>query len=118
MVAGPNTFSALLHSLQMGFRTLAIQQRSGEVWQVLGAVKTEFGKFGEALDKVKNRLRLAEKDIGGLETRTRVMTRRLKDVEAIPSEASSRILDFLDADGEVDTNDGTDPEDAPRDTDE
>ena len=117
VVAGPNTFSALLNSLQMGFRTLAIQQRSGEVWQVLGAVKTEFGKFGEALDKVKNRLRLAEKDIGGLETRTRVMTRRLKDVEAIPSEASSRILDFLGADGEVDTNDGADPEDTPRDSD-
>ena len=111
VVAGPNTFSALLNSLQMGFRTLAIQQRSGEVWQVLGAVKTEFGKFGEALDKVKNRLRLAEKDIGAVETRTRVMTRRLKEVEAIPTDASTRILDFLDSDADGDA-DG-DADDAP-----
>ena len=109
VVAGPNTFSALLNSLQMGFRTLAIQQRSGEVWQVLGAVKTEFGKFGEALDKVKNRLRLAEKDIGGLETRTRVMTRRLKGVEAIPTETSARILDFLDTEGDLDNTSDAPP---------
>lgn len=102
VVAGPNTFSALLNSLQMGFRTLAIQQRSGEVWQILGAVKTEFGKFGDALEKVKNRLRMAEKDIGSMETRTRVMTRKLRDVEAIPSGEAAPLLGLVDGDEDPD----------------
>ena len=103
VIAGPNTFSALLNSLQMGFRTLAIQQRSGEVWQILGAVKTEFGKFGDALEKVKNRLRLAGNDIESVEVRTRAMSRKLRDVEAIPAGRSAPMLDLLSgADAEED----------------
>ena len=108
VVAGPNTFSALLNSLQMGFRTLAIQQRSGEVWQILGAVKTEFAKFGGALDKVRRRLRMAERDIGAVETRTRQMSRKLREVEAIPDGRSGGLLDLRDAaldDPEAEEND-------------
>ncbi len=85
VVAGPNTFSALLNSLQMGFRTLAIQQRSGEVWQILGAVKAEFGRFGDTLDKVKKKLQEASNHMDAVDRRTRVMTRTLRDVEALPT---------------------------------
>jgi DNA recombination protein RmuC len=97
VIAGPNTFSALLNSLQMGFRTLAIQQRSGEVWQILGAVKTEFGKFGNVLEKVKNRLRMAGNDIEQVEVRTRAMSRKLRDVEAIPSGLAAPMPDLLES---------------------
>jgi DNA recombination protein RmuC len=90
--AGPTTLSAMLNSLQMGFRTLAIEQRSAEVWQVLGAVKTEFGKFGEVLAKVKSQLATASNTIESAEVRTRAMTRALKTVEALPTEQSARLL--------------------------
>jgi DNA recombination protein RmuC len=90
-VAGPSNLAALLNSLQMGFRTLAIEQRSSEVWQVLRAVKTEFGKFGDALASVKKTLDTASNKIGQTEVRTRVMLRNLKDVEALP-EADARLL--------------------------
>ncbi|MGY6271078.1 DNA recombination protein RmuC [Achromobacter denitrificans] len=90
-VAGPSNLAALLNSLQMGFRTLAIEQRSSEVWQVLRAVKTEFGKFGEALASVKKTLDTASNKIGQTEVRTRAMLRNLKDVEALP-EADARLL--------------------------
>jgi DNA recombination protein RmuC len=91
-IAGPSTLSALLNSLQMGFRTLALEKRSSEVWQVLGAVKTEFVKFGDVLSATRNSLERAAKNIEGAETRSRQMVRKLKSVEALPSEAASLIL--------------------------
>lgn len=90
-VAGPSTLAALLNSLQMGFRTLAIEQRSSEVWQVLRAVKTEFGKFGESLASVKKSLESASNKLGSTEVRTRAMLRNLKSVEALP-EAQQQAL--------------------------
>ena len=91
-IAGPSTLSALLNSLQMGFRTLALEKRSSEVWQVLGAVKTEFGKFGDVLAATKATLERAAKNIENAETRSRQMARKLKSVEALPSEAAALIL--------------------------
>jgi DNA recombination protein RmuC len=91
-IAGPSTLTALLNSLQMGFRTLALEKRSSEVWQVLGAVKTEFGKFGDVLAATKATLERAAKNIEQAETRTRQMTRKLKSVEALPSEAAQLLL--------------------------
>jgi DNA recombination protein RmuC len=83
-LAGPTTLLAMLSSLQMGFRTLALEKRSSEVWQVLGAVKTEFGKFGDVLAKVKTQTETVLKTIDGAETRSRAMGRALKKVEALP----------------------------------
>ncbi|NIF81637.1 DNA recombination protein RmuC [Paraburkholderia sp. Cy-641] len=91
-IAGPTTLTALLNSLQMGFRTLAIEQRSSEVWQVLGAVKTEFGKFGDVLAKTKAQLETVTRSIEAAETRTRVMNRKLRDVEALPGDEASGLL--------------------------
>jgi len=90
--AGPTTLAALLSSLQMGFRTLAIEKRSSEVWNVLGAVKTEFSKFGDALNGVEKKLHEASNKLGDVHTRSRVLTRRLRDVQELPSEASSKVL--------------------------
>ncbi len=90
-VAGPANLAAMLNSLQMGFRTLAIEQRSSEVWQVLRSVKTEFGKFGQSLADVKRSLESATNKIGKTETRTRVMLRSLSAVEALPSGNDSEI---------------------------
>ncbi|HEY4081246.1 MAG TPA: DNA recombination protein RmuC [Burkholderiaceae bacterium] len=84
MLCGPTTLLATLNSLQMGFRTLALEKRSAEVWEVLGAVKTEFGKFGEILAKTKKKLEEASNTIDAAEVRTRAMTRRLKSVESLP----------------------------------
>jgi DNA recombination protein RmuC len=84
MLAGPTTLLALLNSLQMGFRTLALEQRSAEVWQVLGAVKTEFGKFGDVLAKTKKKLMEAHNTIDDAEVRSRAMARHLKGVESLP----------------------------------
>jgi DNA recombination protein RmuC len=92
MLAGPTTLLALLSSLQMGFRTLALQQRSTEVWRVLGAVKTEFGKFGDVLTKVRKKLEEANNSIGAAEVRTRAMGRQLKAVEALSGDASQALL--------------------------
>lgn len=83
-VAGPTTLCALLNSLQMGFRTLAIEKRSSEVWQVLGAVKTEFMKFGDVLAKTKSQLETVTRSIENAETRTRVIHKKLRDIEALP----------------------------------
>ncbi|HVL76955.1 MAG TPA: DNA recombination protein RmuC [Noviherbaspirillum sp.] len=91
-IAGPSTLSALLNSLQMGFRTLALEKRSSEVWQVLGAVKTEFGKFGEVLATTKATLERAARNIEQAETRTRQMSRKLKSVEALPAESAKMLL--------------------------
>jgi len=84
-VAGPTTLAALLNSLQMGFRTLTIQKRSSEVWSVLGAVKNEFAKFGEVIDKVKMKLKQATDTIDQVDVRTRAITRKLRDVEETPA---------------------------------
>ena len=91
-LAGPTTLSAMLNSLQMGFRTLAIEKRSSEVWQVLGAVKTEFGKFGEVLAATKRQLQTVTNSIDSAEQRTRAMEKRLKGVEALPEPDSKRLL--------------------------
>jgi len=91
-IAGPSTLSALLNSLQMGFRTLALEKRSSEVWQVLGAVKTEFTKFGDVLAATKTTLERAAKNIENAEVRSRQMARKLKSVEALPSEAAQLML--------------------------
>jgi DNA recombination protein RmuC len=91
-IAGPSTLSALLNSLQMGFRTLALEKRSSEVWQVLGAVKTEFSKFGDVLAATKQTLEKAARNIETAETRSRQMARKLKSVEALPSEAAQLLL--------------------------
>ena len=92
MLAGPTTLLATLNSLQMGFRTLALEKRSAEVWEVLGAVKTEFGKFGEVLDKTQQKLREASDTIDKAKTRTNVMTRKLKTVEALPLAQTELLL--------------------------
>jgi DNA recombination protein RmuC len=91
-VAGPTTLLALMTSFQMGFRTLAIEKRSSEVWQTLGAVKTEFAKFGTVLDGVKKKLDEASNKIEETGRRTRVLTRKLRDVEALPAEESLRLI--------------------------
>ena len=94
VVAGPTTLSAILNSLRMGFRTLAIEKRSSEVWQVLAAVKTEFGKFGEVLDKVKKQLETASGTIDQTGVRTRAMEKKLREVEALPESESSQLLEL------------------------
>ena len=91
-VAGPTTLTALLNSLQMGFRTLAIEKRSSEVWGVLGAVKTEFGKFGDVLEATRKKLEQATRSIESAGVRTRQIERKLKGVEALPLiEAQERL---------------------------
>jgi DNA recombination protein RmuC len=92
-IAGPTTLTALLNSLQMGFRTLAIEKRSSEVWELLSAVKTEFGKFGDVLAKTKDQLETVTKSIGQAEIRTRQMARQLKDVEALPVPQAAKLLE-------------------------
>ena len=92
VVTGPTTLSAMLNSLQMGFRTLVLEKRSAEVWQVLGAVKTEFGKFGDVLGKLKSQLQTASNTIDAAETRTRQMSRALRAVEALPVEQAVQLL--------------------------
>lgn len=91
-MAGPTTLAAMLNSLQMGFRTLVIEQRSSEVWAVLGAVKTEFGRFGEALAHTRKKLQEASNSIDKAEVRTRAVTRKLKEVEALPAVAASALI--------------------------
>lgn len=96
IVAGPTTLAALLNSLQMGFQTLAIQQRSSEVWGVLGAVKSEFGKFEDVLKKVEKKLHEAGNVIETASQRSRVITRKLKTVQELSAEDSRRILSITD----------------------
>ncbi len=97
-LAGPTTLLATLTSLQMGFRTLALEKRSAEVWEVLGAVKTEFGKFGEVLAKTKKKLDEASSAIDAAQTRTNVMTRRLKSVEGLSELRTQDLLPGAEAD--------------------
>ena len=94
VVAGPTNLSAILSSLSMGFRTLAIEKRSSEVWKILSAVKTEFSSFGDVLLKVKTQLDRASGTIEKTTVRTRAMQRKLKDVEELPTEESTKILGF------------------------
>ena len=97
MLAGPTTLLATLNSLQMGFRTLALEKRSAEVWEVLGAVKTEFRKFGDVLAKTKKKLDEASSSIEMAERRTRVMARELKSVEALSDTRTQLLLPGTDA---------------------
>ncbi len=95
MLAGPTTLLALLNSLQMGFRTLALERRSAEVWEVLGAVKTEFAKFGDVLAKTRKKLDEASNTINLAERRTRVMARELRGVEAVSDARVQQLLPGL-----------------------
>ena len=102
-LAGPTTLTALLNSLQMGFRTLAIEKRSSEVWAVLGAVKTEFGKFGEVLEATRKKLEQATKSIESAGVRTRQIERKLKGVEALPvADAQARLGNLEDIESVAD----------------
>ena len=96
MIAGPTTLWSLLNSLQMGFRTLAIQKRSSEVWNLLSAVKTEWSQYGEILEKVKDKLESASKQIEKAQTRTRVIGRKLKDVQELPVTEARAVLMLQD----------------------
>lgn len=102
VIAGPITLSAILNSLQMGFRTLAIQKRSSEVWSLLAAVKTEFGKYGDVLAKVQRKLEEASTTIDGAATRTRAIERKLRDVQELPGVDTSTLLPLGDANGDTD----------------
>ena len=93
VVAGPSTLAAILSSLQMGFRTLAVEKRSSEVWQLLGAVKTEFGKFGDVLAKTKEQIDRASTTLGTAAVRTRAIERKLRDVESLPDTTSAQLLE-------------------------
>jgi DNA recombination protein RmuC len=99
---GPTTLAALLNSLQMGFRTLAIQKRSSEVWNLLAAVKTEFGKFGEALSAVKEKIDQASRKIEDVDVRSRAITKKLRDVEELPSNPQPLLRDLLPNEGDED----------------
>lgn len=92
MITGPTTLSAMLSSLQMGFRTLAIEKRSSEVWQLLGAVKTEFGNFGKILDRTQKKLQEASNVIEEAGVRSRAIERRLKTVQELPREQTTELL--------------------------
>lgn len=96
--AGPTTLAALLNSLQMGFRTLAIQKRSGEVWNLLAAVKNEFGKFGDSLSKVKEKLDQASSDMDKVAVRSRAITKKLRDVEELPENPQPLLPELLSGD--------------------
>jgi DNA recombination protein RmuC len=102
VVAGPTTVTALLNSLQMGFRTLAIEQRSSEVWSLLGAVKSEFGKFAGILEKAEKQISTVGRSIGDASRKTRTIERRLRGVESLATEQAQSLLGDLgegDAEG-------------------
>ena len=94
VVAGPTTLAAILTSLRMGFQTLAIEQRAAQVWRILGAVRTEFDKFGGVLDKVKRQLNSASRTIEQTGVRSRAMERKLRSVEQMPDGEAARILEL------------------------
>ncbi|MBM4267102.1 MAG: DNA recombination protein RmuC [Deltaproteobacteria bacterium] len=98
VVAGPSTFAALLNSLRVGFRTLAIQERSSEVWKLLGAVKAEFGKFGDLLDGVKKKLDQASSTMEDAARKSRTIERKLRGVEELPSAEAGLLLEDVDDD--------------------
>jgi DNA recombination protein RmuC len=95
MIAGPTNLAALLMSFQMGFRSLALQKRSSEVWQLLGAIKGEFDKYGDAVSSLARQLNAASNSVDNLGRRTRVMSRKLKEVEVLPDQQTTeRLLGF------------------------
>ncbi|MDO8530689.1 MAG: DNA recombination protein RmuC [Dehalococcoidia bacterium] len=112
VVAGPTTLAAILSGLRMGFQTLAIEQRASEVWRVLGAIKTEFGKFGDVLDKVKRQLNTASRTIEQTGVRSRAIERRLRSVEQLPGAEASEILALPAAVEEVEAEDAEGEEEA------
>ena len=112
VVAGPTTLAAILSSLRMGFQTLAIEQRAAEVWRVLGAIKTEFGKFGDVLDKVKRHIDLAGQTIEKTGVLSRAIERKLRSVEKLPEPEALEILALPTADEENDRADTVVDEDA------
>jgi DNA recombination protein RmuC len=97
VITGPSTFAAFLNSLQMGFRTLAIQKRSGEVWKVLGEVKTAFGKFGETLDAVHKRLEQATNSVDDARKKSKTIQNKLRAVEALPGAAAEITIADIEA---------------------
>jgi len=99
-ITGPTTLSALLNSLQMGFRTLAIEKRSSEVWDLLGAVKTEFGQFGTILEKTKKKLDEASNVIDSAGVRTRAIERKLRNVQGLPQGTITPLIELLDDENE------------------
>ena len=110
MIAGPTTLSAFLNSLQMGFRTLAIEKRSSEVWKILGAVKTEFQRFGDVLAKAQKKIKEADDEIDKLVgTRTRQIQQKLRNVQELPAQESLLYIPdaYSDNDSEETENDGT-----------
>jgi DNA recombination protein RmuC len=102
MIAGPTTLAALLNSLQMGFRSLTIQKRSSEVWQLLGAVKAEFGKFGDLLDGVKKKLDQASTTMEDAARKSRTIEKKLRRVEELPAADAQVLLKDLVPDAEAD----------------
>lgn len=115
VVAGPTTVTALLNSLQMGFRTLAIEQRSSEVWSLLGAVKSEFGKFAGILEKAEKQITTVGRSIGEASRKTRTIERRLRGVESLASEQAQSLLGGLadaDATAEDEGNEGDEGDEA------
>ena len=93
IIAGPTTLTAILNSLHMGFRTLAIEKRSSEVWSLLGAVKAEFGKFGDVLEKTQKKLQEASNTIEDASKRTRVIERKLKSVETNSADEQTNLIE-------------------------
>ena len=100
VVAGPTILAALLNSLQVGFRTLAVQKRSSEVWKLLGAVKTEFGRFGAILETVKKKLDQASNTMDDAAKRTRAIERKLLSVQELPAEDARVLLGATDSEPE------------------
>ena len=100
VLAGPTTFAALLNSLQMGFRTLTIQQRSSEVWKLLGDVKLQFGKYSQVLATIRKRLEQATQTVDDAATRTRAIERQLKKVETLEEAAPTGTLHLIPAEDE------------------
>jgi len=115
-LTGPTTFTALLNALQMGFRSLAIEKRSSEVWQILGAVSSEFGKYNEVVDRLAKQLNTASKSVDALGIRTRAMHRKLRGVEKLPEATAEIILgptiedqEHEEAEAEVDASVTSEP---------
>lgn len=104
LVAGPTTLSAILNSLRIGFQTLAIEKRASEVWNVLGAVKTEFGKFGDVLDRVKKQITTVSNTLDESSRRTRAMERKLRSVEQLPAGDAKSILALGEGEASLDEN--------------
>jgi len=104
VVAGPTTLAAILSSLRMGFQTLAIERRASEVWRILGAVKTEFGKFGQVLERVQRQLHTASRTLEETGVRSRALERRLRAVEQLPTAEAAEVLELP---GATDRDDAT-----------